>query len=83
MRKYIMRMLIDNHAFVYPASVPWPRLEQQLDWIQGIDVIEQWLRYNIGGHWIHWAWNDSQQSAHIGVAFRWDRDRSLFVLAWG
>ena len=77
-----MRMLIEKHQFVYHASVPWPGSNQQVDWVMGIEAIEHWLEGNIGDHWIKWAWNDSQSHCHIGVAFRWDQDRSLFLLRW-
>ena len=77
-------MLIDWHGFEYHASVPWPVLDQsQTDWIQSLDLIQCWLQDRVGGHYRTWAWNDSGDPGKIGVAFRWDRDRSLFVLAWG
>lgn len=78
-----MYMLIDWHVFEHRASVPWPNLNQaQLDWVAGIDTIESWLKDRVGGHYRVWAWSDSGDPGRIGVAFRWDQDRSLFVLAW-
>lgn len=76
-------MLIDHHGFSYAASVPWPHWDQQIDWEQGIREIEAWLNGRVGP-WMHnWAWTDSQATSHVGVAFRWDPDRTLFVLTWG
>ena len=78
-----MRMLIDRHSFEYTASIPWPSLQQQqLDWELGIRSIEHWLVDRVGSHFTHWAWTDSGTTYQIGVAFRWDQDRTLFVLTW-
>jgi hypothetical protein len=79
-----MQMLLDWHAFEYHASVPWPQLERpQTDWELGIRSIEYWLNDHVGNRLKHWAWDDSRSNYHIGVAFRWDQHRTLFVLAWG
>lgn len=78
-----MKMLLDRHPFQYCATVPWPSLgQEQLDWILGIQTVENWLNDRIGPRLIHWAWNDSQQMYHVGVAFKRDQDRLLFVIAW-
>lgn len=77
-------MLIDHHGFKYHAAVPWPCLDRpQRDWVNDIDTIQTWLQDRVGGHYRVWAWNDSGDPGKIGVAFRWDHDRSLFVLVWG
>ena len=76
-------MLVDSHLFDYYASVPWPHDNNyQMDWVYGIRKIEQWLNQQIGHHLIQWAWNDSQLTYNIGVAFRQDKDRLLFVITW-
>lgn len=78
-------MLIDHHPFVYHASVPWPRLgidKDQIDWIQAINDIEHWLVDHVGHRLQTWAWNDSNAGSMIGVGFRWDQHRLLFVLTW-
>jgi len=76
-------MLIDWHAFQFHASVPWPKLEQaQVDWARGIHSVEDWLEGNIGSKYKQWAWSDSEFTYNIGVAFRWDQDRLLFVMVW-
>lgn len=76
-------MLAEHHVFKYCASVPWPVLDQnQLDWVEGINRIELWLNQNIGQHYQEWAWDDSRHCYNIGVGFRWDRDRLMFVMVW-
>jgi hypothetical protein len=78
-----MRTLLDRHAFEYCASVPWPGFDQQqLDWEIGVKQIECWLTDHVGQRLISWAWSDSGSNYQIGVAFRWDQHRLLFVLAW-
>ena len=79
-----MQMLVDYHAFEYRASVPWPRASaQQIDWELGVRTIESWLTGHVGARLHKWAWNDSGEIYQIGVGFRWEQDRLLFVLAWG
>ena len=75
--------LVDYHRFEYLATVPFPDPPKSLGyWIQGVETIEYWLRSNVGSHYERWAWADSQSSNRIGVAFRYDQDRCLFVLTW-
>ena len=79
----VMQMLLDRHSFQYWATVPWPAMAQeQLDWISGIQTVENWLNNRIGPRLKDWAWHDSQQTYRVGVAFKWDQDRLLFVIAW-
>lgn len=76
-------MLIDNHGFLYQASVPWPFLDgDQLDWESGVRNIETWLDRHVGPWMQNWAWSDSSEISKIGVAFRWDQDRLLFLISW-
>jgi len=78
-----MQMLVDWHQFYYHASVPWPQLETaQIDWEYGVREIEYWLNKNVGSRLTYWAWNDSQLTYNIGVAFRQEHDRLLFVMTW-
>jgi len=78
-----MQMLVDKHIFQYHATVPWPAVGAgQVDWIFGVQTIENWLNDHVGPRLKHWAWSDSEQSYSMGVAFRWDQDRLLFVIAW-
>lgn len=76
-------MLRDWHQFEYLASIPWPQHhEHQESWQWGVDRVESWLVTHVGHHWSRWAWTDSGGSHRIGVAFRWDQDRTLFLLVW-
>ena len=78
--------LPDWTDFEYRARVPWPRPpEDQVDWIWQESVLTEWLRHHVGGRYSHWAWStDSEHRAwEACVAFRWDRDRCLFLLKWG
>ena len=77
-------MLIDRHAFEFCASVPFPMLGKEVNsWQQSVGVLEEWLTHNVGPRLDRWAWHDSGSSYRIGVAFRWDPDRLLFVISWG
>lgn len=76
-------MLKDWHAFPFHASVPWPQTQDNnLDWVYGVHTIESWLNQHVGHRWKNWAWDDSGRHNKIGVAFRWDQDRLLFVMIW-
>jgi len=77
-------MLIDQHFFQYAASVSWPAVDnnQQLNWVAGVEILEHWLQTNVGKRPSVWAWHDGQSCYRIGVAFRWEQDRTLFLLRW-
>lgn len=76
-------MLVDWHRFQYHATIPWPMSDdRQADWIQGISLIEDWLRQRVGPRYATWAYDDCNILNNIGVAFRWDTHRTLFVLTW-
>jgi hypothetical protein len=76
-------MLVDCHAFQYHAQIPWPSIQSdQMDWINGLLLIEDWLRESIGPRYTRWAYHDCPALYNIGIAFKWDQDRTLFVLAW-
>ena len=72
------------HNFEYIAEVSWPQgTELQLDWITSMMTLTQWLEQYVGPHYSHWAWHTNQTSVYAStVAFRWARDRTLFVLRW-
>ena len=75
-------MLIDLHPFVYKTAVPWPLYASPDHWQQAVDQYNAWLRMYVGP-WLHtWAWSDSYDPNKIGVAFKYDQDRMIFVLAW-
>lgn len=79
-----MRALFDNHSFLYTASVPWPTSDSpQVDWEWGVVTIESWLKQHVGSRLETWAWSDSNYYYHLGVGFRWEQDKTLFILKWG
>ena len=75
-------MLVDWHRFPYHAIVPWPNHEYQQDWVNSLLVVEDWLKQCVGARYAAWAYADCAVLYNIGVAFKWDQDRTLFVLAW-
>lgn len=76
-------MLRDWHAFSFTASVPWPQVDPEYpDWATGVCALETWLNDHVGRRLSAWAWDDSGWHYRIGVAFRWDQDRLLFVMTW-
>lgn len=78
-----MRMLIDPGEFEYPAQVPWSHIPGAvLDWQYKVQMLEHWLGQNVGGHYVAWLWCDSGHHDLVGVSFRWDQHRTLFVLTW-
>lgn len=74
----------DPHNFEHLAQVPWPQFNHfQLDWVQAMDSLEQWLERHIGPHNQEWAYAHQRYDywcAHI--AFRQARSKTLFLLAW-
>jgi hypothetical protein len=81
--KYCMRALLDKHPFLHTASVPWPLTDSsQVDWELGVFLIENWLNQYIGARLNTWAWSDSELIYHLGVGFRWEQDKTLFILRW-
>jgi hypothetical protein len=66
-------------VYPYVGSVPWPIAQDQADWVDQLVSMEQWLDNNVGLN--NWDWvNNVPQLAT--VAFRLDRDRTLFLLRW-
>jgi hypothetical protein len=77
-----MKMLIDLHPFVYTTAIPWPSYARPDHWQQAVDAYNQWLTAYVGPWLRAWAWTDSHDPDRIGVAFKYDQDRMIFVLAW-
>lgn len=75
-------MLVDRHGFLYTASIPWPHGSRVNAWQEGVHLIDTWLNSHVGVRLCHWAWTDSGSSYQIGVAFKWDCDRLLFLMTW-
>ena len=78
-----MRTLMDLHPFRYTAQVPWPAIDSsQVDWDVGVHLVEKWLMHNVGSRLASWAWDDSGDNYQLGVGFRWEPHKTLFVLRW-
>jgi hypothetical protein len=81
-----MIYLPEYHQFEYIALVPWPQQPAliQTDWVDTINTVEQWLEQYTGPHWVEWAFGTCQQQEYwqACVAFRRERNKTLFLLAW-
>lgn len=79
--------LPEYHGFKYRAWAPWPASDmEQMDWVFGVLTVEEWLEEYVGPHHSTWAWDRvdlCQQGQYIGVAFRENPHRTLFLLRWG
>jgi len=80
----MMRALWDFPVLPYKAVVPWPQVYNRgvIDWVQSVDMIEDWLDHNVGPHWAEWTW--CMWTLHnpnfCGVSFNRERNCSLFIL---
>lgn len=78
--------LPELHEFQYRAWAPWPRYDShQMDWVESLRVVDDWLVAYVGPHHKEWAWDRvdlSCQGQYLGVAFRRDSCRTLFLLRW-
>jgi hypothetical protein len=71
----------DQHEFLYTANIRWPGCTcEQLDWITGIQDVELWLLQYAGPKYQRWAWHMAQNCYDIGVAFKYDKHRTLFLI---
>lgn len=78
--------LPEYHSFQYRAWAPWPHDRDQMDWIDGLRLVDDWLIQHVGAHHKMWAWDRvdlAQQGQYLGVAFARAPHRTLFVLRWG
>jgi hypothetical protein len=73
-----------NHtvALPYQAHAPWPRADNQVDWVDRIQQLEDWLDLYIGTYTVEWQYTQSQHSGLACIAFRQERSKTLFLLAW-
>ena len=76
--------LPESHSFEYIARAPWPNYDNQLDWVDNINTLEQWLEQYVGEHLKRWAWATEREHEpyQACVAFKWDKHRTLFLLKW-
>jgi hypothetical protein len=79
-----MRMLKDWVPFTYYASVAWPVLDSQTDWVLGVESVESWLNSRVGSRLQWWAWGYPGHEDHYALAlsFKQDSHRLLFCLSW-
>jgi len=79
----LARYFPDIHGFEFIADVAWPGvIGEQLDWVSGVMDVEQWLLNYTGPKYERWAWHRATECYHIGVAFKYDKHRTLFLLNW-
>lgn len=76
--------LPESHSFEYIARAPWPNYDSQIDWVDNVITLEQWLEQYVGQHYKRWAWATEQNHEpwQACVAFKWDKHRTLFLLKW-
>jgi hypothetical protein len=83
--------LSQREYFPYTAHALWPGIvgdaipvEQQIDWVDAVSTMEEWLEGTIGGRYSRWVWAEHLAMTywHCGVAFSRDQDRTLFLLKW-
>lgn len=80
--------LPDIHPFEHIACAPWPCLDQdhQIDWIDSILILEDWLDTHVGSHYSHWAYHNAGwglKPGYCSLAFKRAPDRTMFLLRWG
>jgi len=57
----------------------------QIDWVDAVGTMEQWLESSIGYRYDAWVWAEhlAITAWHCGVAFHWEKHKTLFLLRWG
>ena len=76
--------LPEAHDFEFIGRAPWPIPQAQIDWVDSLIVMENWLDTHIGPHYKRWAWATVQdhETWEACVAFKYDKHRTLFLLTW-
>lgn len=78
--------LPEYHDFKYLAQAPWPHMNinGQDDWVDAISELENWLNRFVGPHYAEWAYGQQQTLDYwqACIAFRRERNKTLFLLAW-
>lgn len=85
-----MRYLVDHPIqpyFPHVAVAPWPMDPRvyQRDWVDSVQLLEDWLESCVGAHYSSWVYATAQEQQywHACVAFAWEKHKSLFLLRWG
>jgi hypothetical protein len=76
--------LPEYHEFEYRALAPLPICGEQFNWVESIETLELWLNRFCGPHWAEWAYSqhDHQTCFEACVAFKQERNKTLFLLRW-
>ena len=82
-----MRMFLpEYHEFEHIAIAPWPvnLSSHQIDWVNAIETVEEWLHKYTGPQWQEWAFATSQEQQYweACIAFRREKYKTLFLLTW-
>ena len=66
----------------YPATVNWATLQPQLqlDWVDLVITVEDWLDKNVGSKGTDWDWMNNTTCSQIG--FIREQDCMWFQLRW-
>jgi len=68
----------------YSVHAPWPVVESNgnLDWIDAVACVEEWLSACVGSHLIEWDWDVLclHNPCWCSVRFARERDSTLFLL---
>lgn len=73
----------DLHNFEYIADIHWPCPRgEQIDWVTGVVSVEDWLLIYTGAKYERRAWHRASDCYNVGVAFKYDKHRTLFLLEW-
>lgn len=66
--------------FKYVAQVNWPRPQPQLDWIDQVIAMENWLNLHVGdGRWL-WAQESIDNPGQACIAFKYAKHKTLFLI---
>ena len=76
----------EQHNFKYLATVNWPQSNtRQQDWVTTMFTLEEWLEQHCGEHYLEWAYAEQPKREYwqACIAFRQERNKTLFLLQWG
>lgn len=81
-----MIYLPEHHEFPHIAIVDWPvdPRHRQVDWVDSINVLEEWLERYAGPHLVEWAWHTTieQQYWQACIAFKREKLKTLTLITW-
>ena len=79
--------LPELHPFEHIAYATWPTIlapDQQLDWVTAVETMELWLNQYVGSHYSEWAYHNGTSVDYwqACIAFKRERNKTLFLLRW-